>query len=82
MRAASFKSLYPKRPPKSLQLRTVAPRGAPDTALRHFVPYLQSMSNLALVEYEKHVPATFNRAAWRAVQVSHAGARDRTTPSR
>ena len=36
MWAASFKSLYPKRPPESIHLRTVPSRGAPDTALRHF----------------------------------------------
>jgi len=34
MRAASFKSLYQKRPHESVQMRTAAPRGAPDTALR------------------------------------------------
>ena len=34
MRAASFKSLYQKRPSKTVRPRTIAPRGAPDTALR------------------------------------------------
>src|ERR1039458_936606 len=35
MWAASFKSLYQKRPSKTMRLRTDAWRGAPDTALRH-----------------------------------------------
>jgi hypothetical protein len=34
MRAASFKSLYQKRPSKTMHLRAVAGPGAPDTALR------------------------------------------------
>jgi len=34
MWAASFKSLYQKRPANIMLLRTVAWRGAPDTALR------------------------------------------------
>jgi hypothetical protein len=47
MGAASFKSLYPKRPPKSIQLRAGVP-GAPDTALRLLVTDLNWMSALAM----------------------------------
>jgi hypothetical protein len=38
MWAASFKSLYPKRPAQKMQMRTVASRGAPDTALSEGPP--------------------------------------------
>jgi hypothetical protein len=43
MRAASFKSLYQKRPHERVQMRTVASRGAPDTALRLLGTHHHSM---------------------------------------
>jgi hypothetical protein len=40
MRAASFKSLYQKRPSQSMQLRNVAWRGAPDNGMVRRLPML------------------------------------------
>jgi hypothetical protein len=48
MGAASFKSLYQKRPAGSMPLRKVAWRGAPDTALRHLVTNLLSVIDLEI----------------------------------
>jgi hypothetical protein len=45
MMAASFKSLYQKRPHESVQMRTAASRGAPDTALRLLVTDLRFIDN-------------------------------------
>ena len=49
MMAASFKSLYQKRPHESVQMRTAASRGAPDTALRLARTYLEE--HLEQAEY-------------------------------
>ncbi len=54
MRAASFKSLYQKRPHESVQLRTVASRGAPDTALRLAGTYLEE--HLEQAQYTIVIP--------------------------
>ena len=48
MRAASFKSLYQKRPIESDTPR-ICVQGAPDTALGHFGTNPNSMGALALV---------------------------------
>jgi len=48
MGAASFKSLYQKRPSESVQMRDVS-RGAPDTALRLPVPIQLSRHQCGLV---------------------------------
>ena len=49
MRAASFKSLYQKRPVNESMTAHSCVQGAPDTALGHFGTNPNSMGALALV---------------------------------